>query len=442
MSARQLAFDVLERIDESGAFSDRALDAELDRAELGDKDRGLATELVYGTLARRRSLDVILDEAVHGGVDSLDDEVHRILRLGAYQIVFLSRIPDHAAVDESVELNQNRGEPRAGSLVNAVLRTIADEADTLEWWDEADLDRKPVRYLGQRYSLPNWITNRMIQIFGFERAEVLADALNDRPPLYIRPLRDEAHDMLPLLEEITALEAPTSAFRVDSMTDTIREGLGAHRWIAQDIGSQWITRWVGAERGDTVLDGCAGRGGKTLSLALDVGLGGKVAAVEPDAWKLDDLQETAEGAALHQRIESHPDELQNWSESNDETFERILIDAPCSSLGLLRRRPEVRWRRDESDIPSLVALQRELLEAGADRVEPGGVLVYSVCTFTSEEGYKQVDRLLESREDFERAEPSADFEVEGTLDERGDLRLDPLDDDSDIFYSARLRYVP
>lgn len=439
MTARRIAFDVLERVDREEAFADRALDAALEEHAPSPEDRGLATRLVYGTLTWRRALDCILDDAVHGGVDSLDDDVRRVLRLGTYQIVFLSRIPDHAAVDEAVSLNDERAEPHASGLVNAVLRTIADDADDLEWWDEADRDRKPVRYLGQRYSLPNWIANRLIQIYGLSRAETLADAFNDRPPTYLRPLRDEAHDMLPLLEEIEVPDAPPSAFRATSMTDTIREGLDARRWIAQDVGSQWITRWVGASSGDDVLDGCAGRGGKTLALALDVGFEGRVVAVEPDDWKLDQLRETAEKAALAQRIEPAAGELQAWADATEETFERVLIDAPCSSLGLLRRQPEVRWRRDESDIPALVELQSELLEAGASMVAPGGILVYSVCTFTNEEGYKQVDALIDASEDFERADPPEGFEGMHLLDERGDLQLDPASNDSDVFYAARLR---
>jgi 16S rRNA (cytosine967-C5)-methyltransferase len=438
--ARTVAYHVIRRLEEDDAFANRALDAELAKADLDDRDRRLATELAYGVPTWRRALDEVIEEYVHGGISGLDREVLWVLRLGVYQLLFLDRIPDHAVVDEAVEMTREEANPGATSLVNAVLRSIT-RADEVTWWDEADRERKIVRYLGKRYSIPNWIANRLVQLYGEERAEQLAQSFNERPPIYLRVLGDDRpEDADDLDEELEAVEGIPKAYRSQGMSRAVASALSERRWIIQDIGSQLIGRFVGAEPGQRVLDACAGLGGKTFCLVDDVGSEGLVVAVDSIEWKVDKLEEAAEQMDFGPYIETHGLELDAFAKQAA-PFERVLVDAPCSALGILRRHPEIRWNRHVSDIPSVVELQRSLLDTAAELVTVGGVLTYSVCTFTTEEGPKQVDAFLERHDDFELVGPP---ETEGVdwerfTDEEGHLVVDPVQHDSDMFFAARLK---
>jgi len=436
--ARKLAYDVLARVAQRESFSNRALDAELALRELEDRDRRLGTEIIYGVLTWRRALDRVLDDVVHDGVDSLDEEVLRTLRIGAYQLLFLDRVPAHAVVDEAVEMTRERANSGATSLVNAVLREI-DRRDSVEWWDESDREDHPVRYVGERYSYPNWIANRLLQLFGRDRAERLAEAFNARPPLYLRSLGGgEDGELEGELEPVAGI---AGAMRTEQMTAGVRERLAERRWIIQDLGSQLVGVFVGCREGQSVLDACAGLGGKTLTMADAVGPGGEVTAVDSIKWKVDKLLRLAADSGLDERIRGETSELQELSAGAVGTFDRVLVDAPCSALGVLRRHPEIRWHRDESDLPSLVDRQRSLLDAAARFVRPGGVLTYSVCTFTSEEGPKQADRFLEEHEAFERAgaPEEGDLDWDRYLDADDHLSLNPIEHDADAFYAVRFR---
>jgi 16S rRNA (cytosine967-C5)-methyltransferase len=438
---RHLAYEVLRRVEEEDAFSNRALDAELAEAELEDRDRRLATRLVYGVLTWRRALDSLLDDLVHGGISKLDAEVLRILRMGAYQLLFLDRVPDHAVVDEASDMTETYANRGAVSLVNAVLR----EATRLEeptWWDDEDRERKPVRYLGERYSLPNWIANRMIQLFGAERAEQLGECLTRQPPIHLRMLGGEEPAGLAAEEEqLTVVDEVPGAVRAERVSETVDAAIADRRCIIQDLGSQLVARYVGIEPGMSVLDGCAGLGGKTFALADEAGADARVLAVDSIKWKVDKLARLADQASLGARIETRSGRLQELDLEGGEPFDRVLVDAPCSALGVMRRHPEIKWKRDESDIPSLVDLQASLLDAAARFVAPGGVLVFSVCTFMSEEGPKQVAGFLDEHDEFELAGPPTDEQLDWSsyIDEQGRLSLNPVDHDTDLFFAARLR---
>ncbi|MFW5967039.1 MAG: 16S rRNA (cytosine(967)-C(5))-methyltransferase RsmB [Persicimonas sp.] len=438
---RKLAQQILEKIEREDAYSHIALDAAMSRSDLDARDRGLATEIVYGTLTWQRAIDSILDEHVRRDLDSLDVPVLVALRAAVYQMVFLDRIPAHAAVDEAVEIVKGGPSRAAAGLVNAVLRSLV-RADDPKWWRDADREKKPVRYLGERYSLPNWIANRLVQYHGVDRAEEMCEAFNRRPPLYLRATGDEDPGDLP--DGVTSVEGVPGALRADSLGDAVRDGLEEGRWVVQDLGSQLVTLYTGPGRGDAVLDACAGLGGKTLHLARLVGDAGRVVAVDPVASKIELLTEGAERLGLAERIEAHVARLQDYARDADERFDVVLVDAPCSGLGVLRRHPETRWRRREADIPKLVALQRELIDAAAELVRPGGALAYSVCTFTTEEGPRQVDNFLDRHDNWRLADPpeeSRGVEWKTYVDETGRLALNPLEHDSDAFFAAVLQEV-
>lgn len=442
LNPRQVAQRVLETIEREDAYSHIALDAALERSRLDARDRGLATELVYGTLTWQRSLDKVLSDFVRRGIDGLDLSVLVALRVAVYQLLFLDRIPAHAAVDEAVEITKAGPSRAAAGLVNGVLRNIVRKQGEVRWWNDKDREQKPARYLGERYSLPNWMTNRMLQYWGLERAEELAEAFNTRPPLYLRRLADD----LELPEGVEPVDGVPGALRASSMSDGVRQGIEGGKWGVQDVGSQLIGLFAGAEPDLTVLDGCAGLGGKTLHLARLVGPSGGIVAIDPVGSKIDLLCAAAESAGFDDRLTTQVASLQEFAEETDQSFDLVLIDAPCSGLGVIRRHPETRWRRNESDIFALTKLQQDLLDIAAELVSPGGTLTYSVCTFTTEEGPKQVERFLERHPDYERlgapsTGPSARVDWEKYVDPDGQLTLDPLRHDTDAFFAARLKRI-
>ncbi|MFB6265046.1 MAG: 16S rRNA (cytosine(967)-C(5))-methyltransferase RsmB, partial [Bradymonadaceae bacterium] len=394
-TARGRALSALRRVNCERAFSQRALDEELEEGELDARDCALATELVYGTLTWRRPLDEVLERFVDGGLERLDESVHRILRVGAYQLLMLDRIPARAAVDEAVDAAHRRGQSAASGLINAVLRRVSDLGGEPPWIDDRG-GGSTVSRIGRRYSLPNWIANRLVQLYGESRAETLADRLARRPPYFLRiRKRTTTAQMRTLDVDWSRVSGIPRAVRIGSFSGAVRRGLEEGRWGVQDVGSQLVGELVGAAGGDAVLDACAGRGGKTFQLAEQVGASGDVVAVDDESWKLEQLRSRARLLGLAERIELQSADLREFADRCDRSFDRVLVDAPCSGLGTLRRRPEIRWRRDESEVPDLVDRQRELLRAAASLVRPGGQLVYAVCTFTSEEGPKRIRRFLD-----------------------------------------------
>lgn len=412
---RRLAWTVLQRVNTGDAYSHIALSAALDaetETSLPGRDRGLTTELVYGVLTWQRAIDQLLDDALHRGVRSVDAAVLDVLRIATYQLHFLDRIPPHAAIDEAVEhvrvLDGNTG------LANAVLRAISRIEEPV-WWRPGDRERKVARYLGARWSLPNWLANRLQQQFGLERAESLAEAFNARPPIWVRR---------------TALSGLDAAERHDRLDDEVRAMQASGEAVIQDLGSIVVTLYAQAAATERVLDACAGLGGKSLHLA---GLGADVVALDPLSSKLELLRETATTLGVEADIETVEGELQSLPA--EELFDGVLVDAPCTGLGVLRRHPETRWRRSEADIQTLAKIQAELLDTAANHVRPGGWLTYSVCTWTREETSRQAERFLERHPDFRAT--TAPAELARYLDDDGWLHVMPDQHDGDSFFAAR-----
>lgn len=414
-NSRRIAWDVLMRIDRDAAYSHLALDSALADAGLGDADRGLATELVYGTLTWRRALDNLLEGLVRKGVRSLDLEALQALRLGAYQIVFLDRIPVHAATHETVELARAVTNPGATSLVNAVMRRLG-ELEQPTWWRDEDRTKKPVRWLGDRWSLPNWIANRLIQQFGLDRAESLAAAYASRPPLWARRVGKPGD----------------AALRLQRLDDAARRDLDEGRIVIQDRGSQAIVRACPVRPGDTVLDACAGLGGKSLYLAERAA---RVVALDPSHSKLELLGAAGKRVGVADRIEAVPGELQ--TARFDDRFDLVLVDAPCTGLGVIRRHPETRWTRTEADITQLAGLQAELLRHASRWVALGGHLVYSVCTWTREETSRQVERFVAAHPSFSVTPLPEDL---AEFSDDSFLRIYPDVHDCDGFFAAVLHH--
>jgi 16S rRNA (cytosine967-C5)-methyltransferase len=353
--ARRAAFDVLRRVFEDGAYADRALRTAA--ASLDERDRALATRLAYGAVQRVRTLDHAIGELGGRPVARLDPPVRAALRLGAYQLGYVDGVPRYAAVNESVELVRGARLERAVSFTNAVLRRLADGIGPL-------LETLPEGPL--KHSYPDWVWDVWRRDLGETDALALMRAQNEPPETVVRLVRGDPPG------EPTDIPG---AYRVQRVDDA---ALAAGRIWPQSRGSQLAGLAVGAREGERVLDLCAAPGGKATMLA------GEVTAVELHEARARELEENAGrlGAEnVHVVVgdgRSLPAELAG--------FDRALVDAPCSGLGVLAARPDLRWRAEP-----LPQLQLELLLAAAERVRPGGTVLYSVCTINAEEAEHVVD---------------------------------------------------
>lgn len=424
---RRLALDVLSAV-EKGQWSDEALAHALDDSALGDADRGLATRLVYGTLARQRTLDHWISCYSARPLDKLDKVVVIALRLGFFQMGFLDRVPDHAAVMTSVELVARQAASAKG-FVNALLRRAQREG--LEAAPESPVEK----HLGVLHSHPDWLVRLWLDELGAEETEALLIANNDVAPTCYRALgdRDETLKRLAELgvEARPGLRAPTSILL--SGPSRRLDGLA----VPQGEASQLVVEMLEPAAGERILDACAAPGGKTAFLASRVGSEGRVVACDPSEKGGRRFAAVLAEAGVADRVEFHPCGIARL-EAEEESFDAVLVDAPCSGLGTLRQHPEIRWRRRPGDLLDLAKRQADILATAARFVKPGGRLVYSTCTLARVENDDIVAAFLLAHDEFSREEPTGEA-LSGLCDDEGVLRTWPHRDGLDGFFAVRLR---
>jgi 16S rRNA (cytosine967-C5)-methyltransferase len=358
--ARRAAYEVLLRVFEDDAYADRALRSAT--AGLDQRDRALAQRLAFGAVQRVRTLDYAIESLGRRPVRKLDPPVRAALRLGAYQLGFVDGVPRYAAVNESVEVVRGARLERAVAFTNAVLRRLADGIQPLL----AALPDETAQEAGLRYSYPDWIADTWWRDLGADDSRALMRAQNEPAELVVRLVRGEIDG------EPTDVPGAWRVERIDE--DALAEG----RVWPQSRASQLVGLAVGARDGERTLDLCAAPGGKATMLA------GEVVAVEVNEARARELEETTArlGASNVRVVVADGRELP----PAETGFDRALVDAPCSGLGVLNSRPDLRWRAEP-----LPGLQLRLLRAAAGRVKRGGVVVYSVCTINADEGEAVVD---------------------------------------------------
>jgi 16S rRNA (cytosine967-C5)-methyltransferase len=408
-SPRELAVEILNRIDQKGGYAEPLLDAALSGEGIPNPhDRGLLTELVYGTLRMRGRLDWIVSRLYRGDDAALETPVRNIIRTGLYQLLFTDRIPPFAAVNEAVGIAK-KGCPAAAGLVNAILRNALREKESIAW---PDMARDPGRAIAVLHSHPRWLVERWLDEYGIDETIAICRTNNGIPPLVVRvnglkTSREKAVAAL-AAEGITAektrfspdgvlLSTPAAGLRE---TAAFRDGLVR----VQDEASQLVARLVAPRPGERILDLCAGAGGKTLHMAALMENRGEIVAVDlhPDKLNLLAAEAGRLGVAI---VKTHTADATAMPDLFRGAFDGVLLDAPCSGLGTLRRNPEIRWRIVPPDLEKSMSLQKRLLRKAADCVKPGGRLVYSVCTETPEENEAVVVDLLSTRSEFKRIPP-------------------------------------
>ena len=411
------------------------LDATFDRrsAPLDARDRRWTRELVYGMLRMRGRLDALLGDRVRGGLGRIDPELLDLLRLGAYQLLEMGSVPAYAAIAQTVELAKSRAGEGAGKLANAVLRRLDRERDVLILPVPAD----PIDALATEFSHPRWLVARWVERWGEPDTRRLLAANNAEPPIVVRPIhttRDELDALLeaagvrveaaPLVADSIVLAGPVSAL---TEIGAFKRGL----FHVQDPASTLVTEYAAVPAGATVADLCAAPGGKSVELARTAGA---VCSSDVSLHRLKRLRENLARLGLANVHVYAADARVPAVRAVD----FVLLDAPCTGTGTMRRHPDARWRLRPSDLAVMTALQEMLLASAARIVKPGGMLVYSTCSLEPEENDEQVDRFLAARTDWS-VEPPAAGTVAADLLDGGRLRVLPQRHGADGAFAVRLR---
>lgn len=441
---RMTALNTLQDVTRADAYASLALSKRLRESNLPQRDRDLVCELVYGTLEKQITLDYFLDRLLDR--PDVESVVRDILRMGAYQILYLTRVPDSAAVDESVKLARMLDRDTFTGLINAVLRNVARQKEALPWPDRA---QDAALYLSVRHGLPRWIVERLVAAYGEEETEAIAAYVPESRALTVRRTPDGLDQQ--------AFEAMMTrkgwqwepaglpdAYYVRGVGDVgIEKDYLQGVYSVQGESSMLAALAVSPKRGGIVLDACAAPGGKTACLAALMQGSGRV-----HAWDVHEHRvELIRGMVRRLRLDSVRPVVRDATRVREDlvgAMDAVLLDVPCSGLGVMLSKPDVKLRQTPEAVASLVQTQRALLDACSQYVRPGGTLVYSTCTILPEENIGQVQAFLARNPAFALDGPGLAAAMPDDLKERsagGTLQLQAHRDGMDGFFIARMKRV-
>ncbi len=439
---RLLAQEVLARVERHNAYASIAFDAVAMSGNLSREVRALSKEILFGVLRHRTRLERAVSEYANSSLDHCHPFVRRQLLIGAYQILFMQNIPHAIAVDRAVELTRLHVGTTPSGFVNAVLRKLAHQGEP----PFSPTDDRFAR-MGVVHSFAPWMVQAAVDTVGPDEADGLLESLNQRARTILRTnvirtdreaLMEKLHLQFPDASIAPTRFSPVGV-EVQGLPDPIRQDLHREGWyLVQDEGSQLVVFFVDPKPGQRILDACAGTGGKSLHMAARLTNEASILAVDLKASKMDALSQRARRAGITCISTATMNLIKEQPEG---VFDVILLDAPCSGLGVLRRHPEAKWRLTQEEARSMAEKQAQLLEAMASRVAPGGMLAYVVCTFWPPETTERVAHFLSMHPEFERM-PAP--EVPGIpwsecTNAHGDLVLLPNRHNTDGFYVARLK---
>jgi 16S rRNA (cytosine967-C5)-methyltransferase len=421
LSPRAIAAQILSEAESSSVYVDYVLEKHLQRSAFPARDRALVTALVHGVSRWRARLDVEIQQHFRHHFDEAQPFVKNVLR----------------AVDEAVEMIQLRFGNNFSRLSNGVLRNI--QRAPMEWPPVASLvEKKDLKTLAQMFSHPEWLIKRWVEQFGWEETAALAEANNRIPPVTVRVVRPE-ENLKPWLKKMKAhevkpepVENMPNFYHLPHLDDIVSLPGFAEGWFTvQDSSAGMVANLVAPQPEETILDLCAAPGGKALHIAEMIG-SGRVVAIDLDPYRLELIGEAAE--RLHLKVHLVVADSRTFAAK---PANAVVVDAPCSGLGGLSRRSDLRWRRRPKDITDLVELQKEILTDAAELVKSGGRLIYSTCTIEPEENEKVVEWFLEHHQGF-RLDPARGYVHASFCDERGYVRTFPHRHNMDGGFAARL----
>ena len=443
ISVRHQAVDILDQVSASQNFASPLINDCLDKNDLsGTPDGRLLTHLVYGVLRFRSHLDWILTKLYRGDFEKMDEGIKNVLRVGLYQLKFSDRLPDFAVVDEAVKIAKII-HPNKSALVNAVLRNYLRRGPNLSF---PSPEKNPAQYLAAFYSHPLWLVKKWIKIFGPEETMSLCSANNELPPLTVRvnTLKTSRKEFAQKLNDagFTAMPtdySPDGIILTDSTGPIQNTNFFSEGFLRiQDEAAQLISYLISPNNSESILDACAGSGGKATHLAAILKNKGRIVAVDRNPEKITDLKKEAARLEIN-IIEAQTLDLSaSLPDSLKEKFDHVLVDAPCSGLGTLRRNPEIKWRTTEKDLRNFAAVQKAILRNASMAVKKGGLLIYCTCSLLPQENENIIDDFLALNKNFFLCHPPATINHR-LLDSRGFYRTYPHKYNMDGFFGAILK---
>lgn len=440
---REIALKTIYDINEKGAYSNIALNKQLMSSTFKDVDRAFITDLVYGTIKWKLTIDYVISSFSSIKLKKISPWIINILRLGVYQILYMDRIPESAACNESVKLAKKFGHAASGGFVNGILRNIARNKSSITYPDKK---KNPVMYLSVEYSHPEWLVEKWISDFGFDFTEDLLKSNNEVPDFTVRvnTLKTSKEDLMADLakngiqavegkavKEAIILENPGSFLNLSSYK------LG--HFQVQDESSMLSAIILDPKPGELVIDVCSAPGGKATHMAQIMKNKGQIIARDVHEHKIDIINEAAKRLGIS-IIKAEVYDAVSVDERLLEKADRVLVDAPCTGYGIIRKKPDIKWARTLTDIKEITDIQFKILCAASKYVKPGGSIVYSTCTIEKEENRDLVERFLAYNNDFEFEEfdqllPEVLKEHSG----KGYIELYPNINGIDGFFIAKMK---
>lgn len=442
MTAREVALTALDRVRRRGAYSNLQLNQLLSKHQLNDNDRRLATRIVYGTLQRQLTLEYWLQPFVKG--KKLDSWVETLLLTALYQYHYLERVPDWAVTDETIEIAKRWGNPGIRKFVTGVLHAVLRHG-----FPRLDQLQDESTRLSVQFSVPRWLVDELVSQYGQSQATRVLQSVNDPARLVVR-VNTAVTDLATVESQLRAagIEFQKSRVAPNALVITKGELLGSSFFstgqvTVQDESAMLAVDSMNVQPGDRVLDACAAPGGKTVQIAerLDPATGGRVDALDIHEHKTKLIQKNASRMHVADRVVTHPlDARRVADEFADETFDKILVDAPCSGIGLLRRKPEIRYTKSLADSQKLHKIQGSILNAVAPKVKKGGIITYSTCTILQQENEQTVQEFLAAHSDFRLLTTKTSRNLK---DDRASATLTilPADYGSDGFFISNLQRI-
>jgi 16S rRNA (cytosine967-C5)-methyltransferase len=400
MSSRKLAVDIISQVIDKGAYSNIALANELNKASLNDKDRALVTEIVYGTLKYKYTIDTILKYFIKKGFDTMDNNIIHILRVSIYQMRYLDKVPDYAIVNEAVNLSKKIS-IGASKLVNGVLRNYIRNKDTLEFASKDYLDEMAIKY-----SFDKWMIKLFANQYGREITEKILKGLNEVPDITVRVNNintsfEEAWNRLKELGyDIDEGEVAPEAIKIKKGKNIENNLLFKSGMITvQDESAMLIAPAMDVEENMVVLDLCSAPGGKATHLGELMNNTGTVRAFDIHENKLGLIKDNADRLGL-KNIRCEVADASVFNEALKDSGDRVLIDVPCSGLGIIRKKPEIKWNKNAKELKNIASIQRNIICNASKYVKLNGILFYSTCTLNKEENEEVVKWFLENNKNY------------------------------------------
>ena len=428
--ARLVALETLEDVFSEGAYSNIALDKQLRINQLAAKDKGLVTEIVYGTVARKLTLEWYLSHYI-ADREQLDKKIYLLLMMSLYQLVYLDKVPHHAVVNEAVNLAKQVAHPKSSKLVNAVLRRILREGLP----DLASIKRKNKR-LSITYSTPVWLVKKLIDEYGDKRAEAILESLFVRNKASVRVTnledKEAIKDALGLEDSLVAESALVSATGHFSASRYFQEG----QITIQDASSQLVAPTLDIEGDEAILDACSAPGGKTSHMASYLTVG-HITALDLYDHKLALVEENAKRLHVADKITTKKlDATKVHQVFPKDSFDKALVDAPCSGIGLIRRKPDIKYNKANQDFEALAKVQLEILDSVCQTIRKGGIITYSTCTIFETENRQVIKQFLKEHPHFTQVKLTHPCQE---LVEDGCITITPEQYGCDGFFIAQLK---